>query len=374
MKSPFTRRAEAFADALEHASTTGAVPAAHAGVAPLVFLAERLVAVPQVPVGGAMNGFRAHLMTQASATLAPVTAPGVPSMPTPGVPASTVPSAGTTVPSAVTAAPHVLAGTAGQLVAGALAMAVAVTGAGVAAQRSVPGQPFYGLKRLVESIQRANAGSPVDQARQLSDEASARLDELQRMLADGSLSAAAQQRVADLLADLALALDHALDQLTGVGAVPAELVAQLTTAWNTLAELVPSLPAASQPDALAVLSEVNNRLGVIVDGASPVNGGVPHTPAPIVIPTIDVPTALPTALPTAVPTVAPTALPTTVPTPTVLPTAVPTVLPTSLPTTVPTTVPTPTALPSDLPSISPFIELPLVGPIFAPRIQIGSSR
>jgi len=349
MKTQFTRRAEAFADALEHAATHGAAGAGavSAGVAPLVFLTERLYAVPQAPVAMG-SAFRDALVAEAAATLAPVVAAPVAPL-APSLPAGPMP--GAVLSSAAS-------GAGAQIIAGVLALAVAVTGVGVAADRSLPGDAFYGLKRLVERLQRAGAGSEVAEAAQLAEEAAARVDELRRLLAGGTLTAAAIARVERLLADLTTTLDAALSRLEAAGSVPTAVLDQLTTTWNRLAGLLPSLPESLQRPVLDLLTSVNNRLGALVDGASPVNGGVPHTPAPV-----ETPSGAPTPAPTAVPTTLPTSLPTTLPT----------TLPTSLPTTpTPTSFPTalPTAAPS--PSLAPLLDLPFgLGPVYAPRIVLG---
>jgi len=345
MNTPFTRRAEAFAEALDRAAAGAPVDTAAtaAGVAPLVFLAERLGSVPLRPVGMGPS-FRDVLLAEAATTLAPASA--APTAPAPAAAASTttsVASSGATV----SALPTALTSTAAQLVAGALSLAVAVTGAGFAAERSVPGDAFYGLKKLVERTQRGLAGSALDEARALSDEASARLAELRRLLDGGPLDGADLQRVDQLVADLSAALDGVLDRLAA-GDIPQSLLDELTATWNSLAELVPDLPATAQAQALGTLAAINNRLGALVDGASPVNGGVHPTPN----------SAVPVGHPTTAPSTAPSAgAPTTAPTPPVspapaptapAPAATPTGAPPSLPVT-PTTLPTatnPTGVPS----------------------------
>ncbi|HVE63135.1 MAG TPA: hypothetical protein VNB94_04980 [Mycobacteriales bacterium] len=322
MNTPFTRRADAFAEALDRAAAGGAVDAAAAaaGVAPMVFLVERLGAVPLRPVG-VSPGVREALLAQAGATVTSAGSVSVPAAAPAGGGAASTATAG-------------LSGTAVQLVAGALSLAVAVTGVGVAANRSLPGDPFYRLKQLVERSHQGPA-DVVAEAGNLSGEAAARLAELQRLLDSGSLDQVDLREVDRLIAEISAALDAALDRM-GAGGVTAALLDELTATWNRLAELVPALPAGAQPDALQTLAEANNRLGVLVDGASPVNGGVPAAPH------VAVPTAAPSS------TVPPSAAPRpsgapTGPNPVVTPTTVPTAVdPTGVPATpIPLTTPTP---------------------------------
>lgn len=378
MNTPFTRRAEAFADALDRSAAGSAVDAAAAaaGVAPLLFLVERLTSVPLRPANVGPS-IRAALMSQAAVTLAPVAGP-------PAAPAMTAPSTSTTsavstassTTSAVSTAgtpaaagsvvgglPAALGGTAAQLVAGVLSVAVAVSGAAVGAYRSVPGDALYGLKRLVERAERGAAGSTLEEARALSDEATTRLAELRRLLdrgASGSADRTELERVERLVADLSSALGGVLDRLA-TGDVPQDLLDELTATWNALAALVPTLPTGAQTAALNTLSLVNNRLGALVDGASPVNGGVRPSPDGLV------PSILPTAVPT-VPTSSTAPTPGPVPTPSlpVTPTTIPSPSPTP---SVPVVVPTPGPPAAEVPGpVGELPELPLlrslpVGPL-----------
>ncbi len=340
MNTPFTRRADAFAEALDRAAAGGAVDAAAtaAGVAPLIFLAQRLVSVPLRPVGVG-PAFRDALLAQATSTLAPGGSAGVS---TAAAPTATTAGSGAATSSA-------LGSTVAQLVAGALSVAVAVTGVGVAADRSVPGDAFYGLKRLVERAERGLAGSAEDKAQALSGEASARLAELRLLLAGGPLDSVELQRVDQLIADVTGALDGALDRLA-VGAISQELLDELTTAWNSLADLVPALPASAQAGVLGTLAVVNNRLGTLVDGASPVSGVVPSAPASSTFPASPRPST-----PGAAVTPSPSITPTTLPAP-ASPSGVP-----STPVPVPTAAPSGPTVPTAAPTapVPPGLVVPL---------------
>ncbi|HVE98194.1 MAG TPA: hypothetical protein VNA12_03350 [Mycobacteriales bacterium] len=328
MKTPFTRRAEAFAAALDRVTAGGTAEPAAAAVAPLVHLAARLAALPQRPVGMS-PGFRAQLVSHAATpTLLPVTAPTV---------AAQATSAG--VVSAAT-------GTAGQIVAGVLAAAVAVTGVGAAAARSKAGDPFYGLRGLAGG-DRQPAMTPLGEADRLAGEAAARLAELRRLLASGELDAAARARIDQLIAELSRALDGVLDRLSAE-APPEALLDEVTRVWNELADLVPALPPGTQRAVLDTLSVVNNRLGAAVDGASPVSG---PSRAPSATPTTQPSSPQPTTSPSAIPSSSPST--SSVP----LPTGPPGPLPSGSAT--PTTLPVPAPPATDVPApVVPLPELP----------------
>lgn len=254
MKTPFARRADAFAAALD-AAAAGSPAASAAGTAPLVELAQRLSSLPQRPLTGLDGAFRTQLLAQSAAALS---APAGPS-------ATAAPA---TAPAATSAATGVT-GVAGQIVAGAMALAVAVTGVGAATARSHPGDPLHGLRVLMGGDRAAVL--PTAGAGELSATATDRLADLERLLANNVLDPAAAARVEALVADLSSALNAMLDRLAS-GEVSAELVDRVTLIWNELADLVPALPTAAQRAALETLSIVNNRLGALIDGASPVSG------------------------------------------------------------------------------------------------------
>ena len=335
MKTSFTRRAEAFAAALDNAAAGAPTDPAVAAVAPLVHLAGRLATLPQRPMP-TLPGVRAELLTAAAAPAAPVA---------PAAPAATAAATAATSSTTVTAA----TGTAGQIVAGALSVAVALSGVGAAAARSNPGDLFYGLRDLVTGAP-APANGPLDRAGELSASALDQVAALRRLLASGDLDAAARARVDQLVAELSASLNGVLDRLSA-DVAPERLVAEVTAAWNELAELVPALPADTQRAALDLLTIVNNRLGAVVDGASPVNGGTgrptpPPAPSATASPSRPAPTPSPSAVQS---TPAPSqSAPPSVPVPTV------TAIPTSPPIT-PTTIPVP---PGDAPTGFPLPVLP----------------
>jgi hypothetical protein len=86
--------------------------------------------------------------------------------------------------------------------AGAMASVVAVTGVSVAASRSLPGDPFYGLKRTTEGVQLRLAGGEEQEGTRHLQFAAERLGELRRMADGGALSSDDLARVESLLDDM----------------------------------------------------------------------------------------------------------------------------------------------------------------------------
>lgn len=139
---------------------------------------------------------------------------------------------------------------AGTVAAGVLAGAVAVTGVSVAASQSVPGDPFYGVKRTSEDVQVWFAGGTAGQGRRHLQHAATRLAEL-RQLADrpGGVPAADTGRVRGLLDDMDADTRAGARLLTGsadggrVAGPLTELAGFADAQSRGLAELLPLLPA-----------------------------------------------------------------------------------------------------------------------------------
>jgi hypothetical protein len=229
-------------------------------------LAHRLSAVPQ-PRPEFASALRTRLMQEATGTLPAATGTGVgsagPGAAGPGAagPAtsSAVSSSATTTSSAVSssAVSSVLSSTAplwAKLAAGVAAAAIAATGVGVGASRSLPGDPLYGLKRRVETVQLDLAGGGTSKALAQLGFASSRLDEIAALLKhDGTaapLSADLQKQISGLLQDWAVDTSKGttplLDQLKAGQGNSARIVGSLISFTDAqtraLAAIVQQLP------------------------------------------------------------------------------------------------------------------------------------
>ncbi len=255
------RAAEAFAVALESG----------AGADPLVRLATRLSAVPLRSAsqlsGAAGTPLFAAGLGGAAATLpaaAPLAAPAV-------------------APAISSVLPAWAAGPVVQAVTGVLAVAVAVTGAGIGASRSLPGDPLYGIKRAVERLQTELADTPVDEGVLSLDHVETRVDELLGMLTDngaGSLDvdqvrATLRALDAELRRGTALLLDAAR---TGATHAAQDLIEFTDAQVARLNALLPALPLLLRVDVAHTLQ----LLEAAKAAAIPVSGnpvpGVPVTP------------------------------------------------------------------------------------------------
>jgi hypothetical protein len=295
--------------------------------------------------------------------------------------------------------------------AGAMASVVALTGVGVAATRSLPGQPFYGVKRFSEGVQLDLTSGDTAKGSKHLEFAATRLREV-RALAhhEGALSlgtsgapvaaglalgGSTSQRIADALADFdsetkaGTALLTAVYRKTGKPA-PLRIIASFTTQQRSrLSALLPVLPETVQPQAESSLQLVTKvgtdatdmlALGTCGGSCYPGNAG-PQTPAQ------PAPTPGATAAPSASqddngvpactcgqPTLAPS--PTSEPAPT--PSSSPTPAPAATPSDSPAPSPTPTpllpfplpTLPIPLPTLPVPLPLPTL-PLPLPTLPVG---
>lgn len=158
--------------------------------------------------------------------------------------------------------------------AGVLAGAVAVTGVSVAASRSVPGDPFYGVKRISEDVQVRLAGGEAGQGRRHLQHAATRLAEL-RQLADrpGPVSAAEVGRVRGLLDDMDADTRAGARLLTGsadggrVTGPLADLAGFADAQSRGLARLLPLLPApvsTRAQDSLSLVRDVRTQAAALL--------------------------------------------------------------------------------------------------------------
>ncbi|HUR52393.1 MAG TPA: DUF5667 domain-containing protein [Mycobacteriales bacterium] len=294
---------------------------------------------------------------------------------------------------------------------GAMAAVVALTGVGVASSRSLPGQPFYSLKRASESLQLQLADGDTAKGTKHLEFASTRLREV-RALAHGEseltlggvtgsgnlaagLAASVQERMTDTLADFDTETNQGRTLLEGVyrrtgKTAPLRVLASFATEQKgRLVSLIPELPATTASAArqsLALVTTVGttaNQLLVIgtCDAQCDPDAGGPElpvepgpTPGTSASPTTDddngvppctcgepslapepsaepTPTDEPSSSPSPTGTPGPTPDPTGSPSPIVLPTVLPTDLPTILPTLPPLPSLPPLPLPVELPKL-----------------------
>jgi hypothetical protein len=155
------REAEEFADLLER----DRVPAG-SGLADLVVLARSLAPADRVPSDEFRAALRERLVAEAAARPLAVPAPRA---------AETAPA-----PTRIRVRQAVAA----------LAIASVVAGAGAAAAstRALPGDALYGLKRQIENVQLALAGSDLERGRELLEQADNRLSEAERLAASEQVS------------------------------------------------------------------------------------------------------------------------------------------------------------------------------------------
>ena len=286
--------------------------------------------------------------------------------------------------------------------AGAMASVVAVAGIAVAGSQSLPGDPFYGVKKGTESLELRAAGSDVDKGSKHLEFAGERLREVRALALGrdaalgpvaagtvGALGGSLSERVRDTLA--------AMDAETRKGSAllteayrdsndesPLEiLTAFADTQSEDLRELIPSLPTTARPraeESLALVSGVAVQtsqllaVGVCTDScapgaAAPQLPGTQPAPQPAPTATTDapcgcdpVPTPEPTSAPSPEP--APQPAPTEEPSPAPQPTRTadpapsPSASPDPLPVPLPSLpVPVPT-LPVPLPTLSPIAVVP----------------
>ena len=273
------------------------------------------------------------------------------------------------------------------IVAGAAAAATAVAGVGVGASRSLPGDPFYGVKRATEHVQLAVTTGQEAKGKRHLEFARTRLHEVEALVGQSSA-------LSDFTPGQASALGHLTDEAktstivatlqdmddeTRAGAQDllavysdsrkAEALQALDTftrdQYGDLRDVVPALPTAAQPRAerslslLAVVAgQTRKAARVGSGGTTPGAGG---TTSPSQQPSV---TRTPGKGHTQSPggngggTTSGSPTPGTPNLPTV-PVQVPTQAPTIPP--LPTLVPVPTKLPSQLPPLPSLSELPLLG-------------
>ena len=271
--------------------------------------------------------------------------------------------------------------------AGAMAGVIAFTGVGIAASRSLPGQPFYGLKRGAEGLQLDLVSGDTAKGSKHLEFAETRLREVRALAhGDGELSLGGpagtplaagltfggtlHKRINDTLTAFnnetnsgRALLEHAY-RANGKEAPLRLLKSFASDSQATLVAILPALPAASRDSAetsLQLVSDVSSTVNQLLSIGTCGGSCFPQAGGPT-LPTEPVPTPGATATPTqatdnnnvpvctcVTPTKAPEPTPATAPTPEQTPTSEPTTEPT--PTDTPTPGPLlPTALTSLLPT------------------------
>ena len=295
--------------------------------------------------------------------------------------------------------------------AGSMASVVALTGVAVAGSKSLPGDPFYGVKRGGEALELRTTHGDVAKGSKHLEFAAERLKEVRALSLgrDAAFSGSAEQpvaadafggsassRVRRALADMDRETRSGSELLTAAyrasnSEAPLEILSRFAGRQSReLQTLLPDLPAAARDRAevslalvTGVAAETSQLLAVGVCTGQcaptqaaptlppPVTGPMPQPaptvsdapcgcpqpepsrtadPQPAPSPTPPQPTASPSPQPSS-PSPSPSSSP--LPVPSSVPTAVPTTLPTIVPTILPTPLPLPTgsSLPLPLPTL-----------------------
>jgi hypothetical protein len=262
---PARRRADAFAALLE-GGAGGFDPA----LAPLGALVSRLEALPLGPTPEFRDALRGRLLAVAAVA-----------------PATTSPSR--------SAVSDYLASWRGQLrlrlAAGVTAAIVAVTGIGVAASRSLPGDPFYGIKQASEALQLALTHGSLAKGKLELEFARTRLHEVSELVGrslalpaavDGQPSAGppvalgsdTAGHVTEALTAMNSEVRAGSRDLTGYFSATGDRAALSTlegfavSQQRQLRALLPALPVGAQPAAdssLQLLNQVETRASTLME-------------------------------------------------------------------------------------------------------------
>lgn len=276
--------------------------------------------------------------------------------------------------------------------AGAMAGVIAFTGVGVAASRSLPGQPFYGLKRGAEDVQLTMAQGDISKGSKHLEFAATRLREV-RALAHGerelslgggstgplaagaTLGSSVQARINTTLSDFDAETSSGrslLEKAYRTSGKPAPL--RILTTFSSqqqvrLTSIIPDLPAGSQriaQQSLQLVTEVGSTAGQLLSIGTCTSSCFPQGGGPT-LPSEPVPMPGATASPSNDNNVPPCTCvqpASSDPTPSVDPSPSQPPAPDATPTDSPTETPSPTPSPTSTPSPSPFpFPLPSLPPI-----------
>ncbi len=282
--------------------------------------------------------------------------------------------------------------------AGAMASVVAVTGIAVAGSRSLPGDPFYSVKKGGEALELRTADGAVDKGSKHLEFAAERLSEVaalslgrdaalgpistdpQSVTAASAFGGSVAERVRRTLADMDDETRAGSDLLTGAYRrtqtdVPLEILAGFASRQSSqLRDLLPSLPSGARERGAASLALVSNvaaqtsqllAVGVCTGECNPTTSAPALPPAagqPQPQPQTSATQApcgcepvAPNPQPQPQPSLAPTPAPSSSPSPE--PTATPSPAPSS-PAPTPSPTPSPTQSPAPLPVPVPLPTLP----------------
>jgi len=395
------RSAEQFAAAVD--STAVDAPRDTA-LSPLLALAQQLQALPLGPTPDFRDSLRMRLMAVAA-----VSAPEL-----------AVPSPAERLRATVTGwrvQRGLVAATAG------MAAVVGIAGVSTAGVRSVPGDPFYSVKRGTEGVQLALTRGDVARGKRHLTQAETRLDEVSELVGDPSAAAALATAsasvssyafgggttalVGDTLADMDDATRTGTRLLTEAYAedrddtAPLKALASFVRRQKAgLADVIPALPAGAQDAgaaSLSLIAEVEMRVNALLTNglcgtecvpAAEVANTEPEvaSPAPAPQPTPGAPTddlgpapcdcqAQPTPQPAPQPTRDPQPTPSSSPTPRPTPSSSPSEEP-RLSDVVPSAVPEPVRSP--LVGVIDTVEdllptpLPTLAPVPAPKPKVSN--
>lgn len=281
------------------------------------------------------------------------------------------------------------------LAAGAMASVVAVTGVAVAGSRSLPGDPFYAVKRGVEAVELRTADGAVAKGSKHLEFAAERLKEVRaltlgrdaafagsagRPVAAAALGGSAAERVRSTLADMDRETRSGSELLTAAyresnSDAPLEILSRFAgRQTRELQALLPQLPTQARSRAetsLALVSGVGLEasrllaLGVCTGQCAPEQAAPSLPPAaggpdPQPAPTAAAPCGCePAATPTRTSDPQPSTTPTPEPSPAPQPTTTPAPSPSPSPTASPLPVPVPTIVPTTVPTAVPTLPVPL---------------
>jgi hypothetical protein len=267
------------AEALDAALSAPAVPAQADGVAREVALVALLRSAGESAAARPTDEFRDALRTR---LVAVGTVQGV------GVTATSSPR-----PAAVSWRQRAAA-----VAVGAMASAVAVTGVAAASSQSLPGDPFYGVKRTTEDVQLHLAHGATAQGTRHLQFAATRLRELRELAfgrdlsdRDGALTTADTARVDALLADMDAETRAAARLLTtasqeGRDDEPLRQLARFADQQRqVLLQVVPVLPGGSAARArgsIALVTAVRARTQQLLDAPGCTAACNPAGAAPVV--------------------------------------------------------------------------------------------
>ena len=280
--------------------------------------------------------------------------------------------------------------------AGAMASVVAVTGVAVAAGQSLPGDPFYGVKKGAEAFQLRTADGAVDKGSKHLAFAEERLSEVRGLTlgrdaalgpispvsASSAFGSSTAERIREALRDMDGQTRTGSDLLSSAYRdtqtdVPLQILARFAGKQSSaLRDLLPSLPADARQRgeaSLALVAEVGAEasqllaVGVCTGLCNPVEAPA-ALPATTTQPQPEPQASASQAAPcgcapasAAPPAVAPTPEPTTEPSQGATPTAAPapTATPSANPSPSPSSSPLPVPVPVPVPTLSPLPPLPV---------------